>query len=188
MGRVKPLRASENLTTFPFHFFCFLQLIHLLEEEPAKAKPRKAMLGSSLRRVRRLWSSSSFIITNNSCSLETSKTSRIIHLPSSSASKCLFNNINISKNYRYYNCFSTAATSNVTASLSSKKNVCRTTQARGRQRRRVIKNNSNGKTNAYAAIELALDSVVKIFTVSSSPNYALPWQNKSQRESTGSGL
>ncbi|KAG9446867.1 hypothetical protein H6P81_012995 [Aristolochia fimbriata] len=42
--------------------------------------------------------------------------------------------------------------------------------------------------DAYAAIELALDSVVKIFTVSSSPNYFLPWQNKSQRESMGSGF
>lgn len=43
-------------------------------------------------------------------------------------------------------------------------------------------------SDAYYAIELALDSVVKIFTVSSSPNYFLPWQNKSQRDSTGSGL
>ncbi|XP_042500881.1 protease Do-like 10, mitochondrial isoform X5 [Macadamia integrifolia] len=42
-------------------------------------------------------------------------------------------------------------------------------------------------TDAYAAIELALDSVVKVFTVTSSPNYFLPWQNKSQRESMGSG-
>ncbi|KAL8210561.1 hypothetical protein R6Q57_004998 [Mikania cordata] len=53
----------------------------------------------------------------------------------------------------------------------------------------------NGRSNAvadtidaYSAIELALDSVVKIFTVSSSPNYFLPWQNKSQRESMGSGF
>ncbi|OUZ99296.1 Peptidase S1 [Macleaya cordata] len=44
------------------------------------------------------------------------------------------------------------------------------------------------QTDAYAAIELALDSVVKIFTVSSSPNYFLPWQNKSQRETMGSGF
>lgn len=42
-------------------------------------------------------------------------------------------------------------------------------------------------TDVYSAVELALDSVVKIFTVSSTPNYSLPWQNKSQRESTGSG-
>ncbi|KAF3329394.1 protease Do-like 10 [Carex littledalei] len=45
-----------------------------------------------------------------------------------------------------------------------------------------------GDTDAYAAIELALDSVVKVFTVSSSPNYFLPWQNKAQRESMGSGF
>lgn len=43
-------------------------------------------------------------------------------------------------------------------------------------------------TDAYAAIDLALDSVVKIFTVTSSPNYFLPWQNKSQRETMGSGF
>ncbi|KAG9160551.1 hypothetical protein Leryth_025482 [Lithospermum erythrorhizon] len=42
--------------------------------------------------------------------------------------------------------------------------------------------------DAYSAIELALDSVVKIFTVTSSPNYSLPWQNKSQRETMGSGF
>uniref|UniRef100_A0A2P2K3P0 Protease Do-like 10 n=1 Tax=Rhizophora mucronata TaxID=61149 RepID=A0A2P2K3P0_RHIMU len=36
--------------------------------------------------------------------------------------------------------------------------------------------------------QLAFDSVVKIFTVSSSPNYFLPWQNKSQRETFGSGF
>lgn len=47
---------------------------------------------------------------------------------------------------------------------------------------------SDGMLDAYLAIELALDSVVKIFTVSSSPNYFLPWQNKSQRETTGSGI
>ncbi|GAV81916.1 Trypsin domain-containing protein/PDZ_2 domain-containing protein [Cephalotus follicularis] len=46
----------------------------------------------------------------------------------------------------------------------------------------------NGVDAAFSAIELALDSVVKIFTVSSSPNYFLPWQNKSQRESMGSGF
>ncbi|XP_022765524.1 protease Do-like 10, mitochondrial [Durio zibethinus] len=44
------------------------------------------------------------------------------------------------------------------------------------------------ETDAYLATELALDSVVKIFTVSSSPNYFLPWQNKSQRETMGSGF
>ncbi|KAL2643767.1 hypothetical protein R1flu_011354 [Riccia fluitans] len=43
-------------------------------------------------------------------------------------------------------------------------------------------------TDAYAITELALDSVVKIFTMASSPNYFLPWQNKPQREITGSGF
>lgn len=46
---------------------------------------------------------------------------------------------------------------------------------------------ANARTDANLAIELALDSVVKIFTVSCSPNYLLPWQNKSQRETMGSG-
>lgn len=41
--------------------------------------------------------------------------------------------------------------------------------------------------SSYLSIEMALDSVVKIFTVSSSPNYFLPWQNKPQRETMGSG-
>ncbi|CAI9090766.1 OLC1v1025601C1 [Oldenlandia corymbosa var. corymbosa] len=41
---------------------------------------------------------------------------------------------------------------------------------------------------AFLAIELALDSVVKMFTVTSSPNYHLPWQNKSQRETMDSGF
>ncbi|XP_018718649.2 protease Do-like 10, mitochondrial isoform X1 [Eucalyptus grandis] len=34
----------------------------------------------------------------------------------------------------------------------------------------------------------ALDSVVKIFTVSSSPDYLLPWQNKLPRKAWGSGF
>ncbi|XP_045812593.1 protease Do-like 10, mitochondrial [Trifolium pratense] len=42
--------------------------------------------------------------------------------------------------------------------------------------------------NNNTAVELAFNSVVKIFTVSCSPNYLLPWQNKSQRESMGSGF
>ncbi|GMH13048.1 hypothetical protein Nepgr_014889 [Nepenthes gracilis] len=44
------------------------------------------------------------------------------------------------------------------------------------------------ESDAYSAIDFALDSVVKIFTVSSSPNYFLPWQNKPQRETMGSGF
>ncbi|CAN1162612.1 Protease Do-like 10, mitochondrial [Linum perenne] len=42
--------------------------------------------------------------------------------------------------------------------------------------------------SSNVAVELALVSVVKIFTVCSTPNYMLPWQNKSQRETTGSGF
>ena len=33
--------------------------------------------------------------------------------------------------------------------------------------------------------EASLQSIVKVFTVHSSPNYYMPWQNKPQRESTG---
>ncbi|CAI5952014.1 unnamed protein product [Closterium sp. NIES-64] len=36
--------------------------------------------------------------------------------------------------------------------------------------------------------EAVLDSVVKVYAVGSSPNYRLPWQNKPQREVTGSGF
>ncbi|KAK1266203.1 hypothetical protein QJS04_geneDACA015586 [Acorus gramineus] len=46
----------------------------------------------------------------------------------------------------------------------------------------------NRQVDALEAVELALDSVVKVFTVSSSPNYFLPWQNKPQRETMGSGF
>ncbi|BBH00594.1 DegP protease 10 [Prunus dulcis] len=52
-----------------------------------------------------------------------------------------------------------------------------------RRRRLGDRRNNKRSTTDKDAIELALDSVVKIFTVSSSPNYFLPWQNKSQRES-----
>ncbi|XP_030513088.1 protease Do-like 10, mitochondrial [Rhodamnia argentea] len=47
---------------------------------------------------------------------------------------------------------------------------------------------SEVESAAYSGIETALDSVVKIFTVSSSPNYLLPWQNKPPRETWGSGF
>ncbi|KAK7243372.1 hypothetical protein RIF29_38166 [Crotalaria pallida] len=52
----------------------------------------------------------------------------------------------------------------------------------------VPKANNAAHSSSYAAVELALNSVVKIFTVSCSPNYLLPWQNKSQRETMGSGF
>ncbi len=38
---------------------------------------------------------------------------------------------------------------------------------------------------AQGLSEAALQSIVKVFTVHSSPNYYMPWQNKPQRESTG---
>ncbi|KAH9291579.1 hypothetical protein KI387_043232, partial [Taxus chinensis] len=52
----------------------------------------------------------------------------------------------------------------------------------------VSSGESSTRSDAYAANELALDAVVKVFTVTSSPNYFLPWQNKPQRELTGSGF
>ncbi|KAL6197775.1 hypothetical protein ACLB2K_027569 [Fragaria x ananassa] len=55
-------------------------------------------------------------------------------------------------------------------------------------RRRRLGIRRSRSTRDTDAIELALDSVVKIFTVASSPNYFLPWQNKSQRETMGSGF
>lgn len=142
------------------------------------------LLGPSLRSLRRqLWSSSSSIFSNyssinSSGLLETfSNTLRLIILPSTSSLSTIS-----TKNCNFHY-FSTSAA--VAANLSTKEIVSKVT--RRRQRRRLAK--TCGKTtNAYAAIELALDSVVKIFTVSSSPNYGLPWQNKSQRETTGSGF
>lgn len=41
---------------------------------------------------------------------------------------------------------------------------------------------------ARVASELPLESIVKVFSVQTAPNYFLPWQMKSQRESTGSGF
>ncbi|CAN8232727.1 unnamed protein product [Cochlearia groenlandica] len=58
--------------------------------------------------------------------------------------------------------------------------------------RNAIKEPRKSRPRAVAiaadAVQLALDSVVKIFTVSTSPSYFLPWQNKPQRESMGSGF
>lgn len=67
----------------------------------------------------------------------------------------------------------------------------RSTSRRGLRALQPHLNRTKAKRNTddtFSAIELALDSVVKIFTVSCSPNYFLPWQNKSQRETMGSGL
>ncbi|KAL5079935.1 hypothetical protein RYX36_008356 [Vicia faba] len=57
-----------------------------------------------------------------------------------------------------------------------------------RKKAQSRRNSAFTHTNNNTAVELAFNSVVKIFTVSCSPNYLLPWQNKSQRESMGSGF
>ncbi|KAK1557684.1 hypothetical protein Q3G72_029544 [Acer saccharum] len=121
------------------------------------------MLSCSLRRIRRLSSSCSVssIIFNN-----TNKSS------SSSSSS----------NHHHYCFISTTATSTARANFLSKDALSSSSSSK---RRHIRKIKSNG---AYSAIHLALDCVVKIFTVSSSPNYLLPWQKKSQRETTGSGF
>jgi len=56
-----------------------------------------------------------------------------------------------------------------------------------RNRRLPVKKAREAYATQNTAVELALNSVVKVFTVSCSPNYLLPWQNKSQRETMGSG-
>ncbi|XVE90706.1 hypothetical protein DITRI_Ditri20bG0098600 [Diplodiscus trichospermus] len=79
---------------------------------------------------------------------------------------------------------------NSESNISSKFGVVEKQISVQAQRWQVLKGRRSlhTETDAYLAIELALDSVVKIFTVSSSPNYFLPWQNKSQRETMGSGF
>lgn len=74
-------------------------------------------------------------------------------------------------------------------SASSSVAVLRNNNSNILRRRRLgnRRNKERSSTKDTDAIELALDSVVKIFTVASSPNYFLPWQNKSQRETMGSG-
>ncbi|XP_020216973.1 protease Do-like 10, mitochondrial [Cajanus cajan] len=57
-----------------------------------------------------------------------------------------------------------------------------------RHGRTPIKKGYEANAMHNTAVDLALNSVVKVFTVSCSPNYLLPWQNKSQRETTGSGF
>ncbi|XP_027922456.1 protease Do-like 10, mitochondrial [Vigna unguiculata] len=57
-----------------------------------------------------------------------------------------------------------------------------------RNRRLPVKKAREAYATQNTAVELALNSVVKVFTVSCSPNYLLPWQNKSQRETMGSGF
>lgn len=91
-------------------------------------------------------------------------------------------------------CSSTQISNNITESdtvLNSSAPVVKTFNSRYRRtfvrRARLPSPTASRRTDANLAIELALDSVVKIFTVSCSPNYFLPWQNKSQRETMGSG-
>ncbi|KAK2635125.1 hypothetical protein Ddye_029917 [Dipteronia dyeriana] len=119
------------------------------------------MLSCSLRRIRRLSSSCSVssIIFNNA------------NKSSSSSSS--------SSNHHHYCFISTTTTSTARANLLWNDALSSS------KRRHIRKIKSNG---ASSAIQLALDCVVKIFTVSSSPNYFLPWQKKSQRETTGSGF
>lgn len=87
----------------------------------------------------------------------------------------------LGNNYHSLNSYCTAAS-------SSGSNVASDCSSENVEVTAVVPPLSKGLADAYSAIELALDSVVKIFTVSSSPNYFLPWQNKSQRETMGSGL
>ncbi|KDP32493.1 hypothetical protein JCGZ_13418 [Jatropha curcas] len=128
------------------------------------------MLGSSVRTVRKLCSSSSirqrYLTSRSSFLLKQGDSSSL----SSSFSKIthFFNN-NLLRSIRR------DGAANLAISQSS---ACFSS----------IANRHSQLTDAYSAIELALDSVVKIFTVSSSPNYFLPWQNKPQRETMGSGF
>lgn len=78
--------------------------------------------------------------------------------------------------------------SNATATTSNILDAETVTEAYGADAPKYGAMEDSSMSEAYSAIELALDSVVKIFTVSSSPSYFLPWQNKSQRETMGSGL
>lgn len=88
---------------------------------------------------------------------------------------------NLGNNYQ-------SLTSYCTAACSSDSNVASDCSFENVEVPAKVPPLSKGLADAYSAIELALDSVVKIFTVSSSPNYFLPWQNKSQRETMGSGF
>ncbi len=51
-------------------------------------------------------------------------------------------------------------------------------------RRTFSQNYSRGQVE----LSTAFDSIVKVFTVSASPNWFMPWQTKQQREITGSGF
>ncbi|XP_041003493.1 protease Do-like 10, mitochondrial [Juglans microcarpa x Juglans regia] len=133
------------------------------------------ILGSNLRTIRRqFFSFSSCVLLKANCS-----TSSIID-----TSRCAYRT-------NYSNEIEPCSSSFVTAAhplRNSRTAVPRSRPRWVRARQQLSKMAVDTDTDAYSAIELALDSVVKIFTVSSSPNYTLPWQNKSQRESMGSGF
>ncbi|XP_059432692.1 protease Do-like 10, mitochondrial isoform X2 [Corylus avellana] len=145
------------------------------------------MLGSSFRTVRRLCSSFSSSVLLDDCSLQR-HLNNSIDKASYGASSVIETN----------NCTNRASSSNeigpCSSSLATSAHVLRSSRAGARRprpprvRTRQQQKKMTTDADAYSAIELALDSVVKIFTVSSSPNYFLPWQNKSQRESMGSGF
>jgi hypothetical protein len=145
------------------------------------------MLGSSFRTARRLCSSLSSSVLLEDCSLQ--------HHLNSSIGKASYGASSVIETN---NCTNRASSSNeigpCSSSLATSAHALRSSRAGARRprlprvRTRQQQKKMTTDADAYSAIELALDSVVKIFTVSSSPNYFLPWQNKSQRESMGSGI
>ncbi|KAJ0234457.1 Protease Do-like 10 [Hirschfeldia incana] len=91
-----------------------------------------------------------------------------------------------SPNSRFYYSNPRNENRHTTASSSPVSSPWRISVRHMSRRRKAAKGSSAA---AYSsAVDLAMDSVVKIFTVSTSPSYFLPWQNKSQRESMGSGF
>ncbi|KAL2482112.1 Protease Do-like 10 [Forsythia ovata] len=115
-----------------------------------------------------------------------------------SSNRCLVRNFNLNNNNNNRkNVFASSFKAFTTCSISDSNAIATTsnildaetvTEAYGADAPKYGAVEDSAMSDAYAAIELALDSVVKIFTVASSPNYFLPWQNKSQRETMGSGF
>lgn len=157
------------------------------------------MLGSTVRTVRRVSSSS-----NNNVLLKDSILKRFNNTSTDSifiskANTCVSSsspttqiNKNNETHLRNGECYTTTLAAHV---LRSNKNNRQRQRGGGgvvrhqqQQKKTTTTTTTDKEDKDRDAIELALDSVVKIFTVSSSPNYILPWQNKSQRESMGSGI
>lgn len=164
------------------------------------------MLGSTVRTVRRVSSSSnnnvllkdSILKRFNNTSTDSIFISKAnTHVSSSSTSSLSSSITQISKNnethLRNGECYTTTLAAHV---LRNNKNNRQRQRGGGggvvrhqqQQKKTTTTTTTDKEDKDRDAIELALDSVVKIFTVSSSPNYILPWQNKSQRESMGSGI